>query len=527
MALLKLARRLLSLTQAREFWADTPSAASGTRLSVERMEDRTNPAVTVNFVAATGIATIANDAATSQGVTLSVAGGKLVIDATADLTAGQVTGDATFNAGTKNAELTLTSVKVLNFSTDASKFLDLTATDLSAATALRTVNYVGSDQDDDINLSAANNANAYYNVDHKAGTGQTLQVPAAGVVVATFRDVATASGLTITTNAANSKVALNFKAVTTDVSANLSTTDNGQVASYTNMQVTLAGSASTITGVYGGKGNDTLIGNAQDNVLIGFDGNDTLIGNGGNDQLNANRDFSPSMPGAANVAGVATVSNTSVLDVSDFAAINTAFGAVPGQSATAAALFGKFGFFSFGEGVAALGGAAALNSTGLGADFTTANALTAAASVDTLVGGDGNDGHYGFNNARVTATGGAGSDVFSTNTAGLASTYDGGDGSDLLIGAAGFTLLGGDGDDNLSFAVADANAAQTNQSTASGGTGNDTIGAAFRNITIDAGQGVDAVTLGNFDDVVLVFNTVTNVNGGNLAGIPLVKRVLR
>ena len=41
----------------------------------------------------------------------------------------------------------------------------------------------------------------------------------------------------------------------------------------------------TIENVIGGAGNDTLAGNAQNNVLIGGAGNDTLNGNGGNDTL--------------------------------------------------------------------------------------------------------------------------------------------------------------------------------------------------------------------------------------------------
>lgn len=512
MPLLKLARRLLSLNEAREFWSASPAA----KLGVEQMEDRSTPAVTVNFSNATGIATITNDATTSQGVTLGLVAGKLEVNATADLTGAQVTGDATFNAGTKNADIPLATVKVINLTGTGAKFFDVTANDLSAFTALRTVNYTGGDLDDRIDLTAANAANVYWNVNHGKGTSQTLKVPATGVVVATFGDVGTASDVAITTNAANSKVALSFKGVTTAVSANLTVGAGGSVASYTNMNVTLAagGDSTKIVGVYGGKGNDTLIGNDVGNILIGGDGNDTIVGNGGDDQLNANRDFAPSMPGATNTAGVAVVTSTSVLDVSTFAAIAAANGAVTGASPTASALYTSFGFFSFGEGVAALGGAAGVNSTSLGADFTTANAITATASNDTLIGGDGADGHYGFNNARVAATGGIGNDVFSTNTNGLVSTFDGGDGNDFITGAAGFTLLGGAGDDELSFVVADPNATQANQSTASGGPGNDTIRAAFKNVTVDAGEGTDPlVSVSNDPTVALVRNGTTVLTG--------------
>ena len=61
--------------------------------------------------------------------------------------------------------------------------------------------------------------------------------------------------------------------------------------------------ASKITGVYGGKGSDTIIGNDIGNVLIGFEGNDTMVGNGGNDELAATRDFSPAIGGTSELAG--------------------------------------------------------------------------------------------------------------------------------------------------------------------------------------------------------------------------------
>mgnify|MGYP001807031647 CR=1 FL=1 len=522
MALHKLARRLLSLTQAREFWSASPSA----KLGVERMEDRTVPTVTIVAPDANGIVRVSNNAG-AENVT---------IDTTTN--AGFVTFTTTNNVPVfvapvqaspgGNAKVAVGGIKAIEFTTPGGGALGLTVNTVAAASAtdLRQITYTGGAAGETVNLKNSGNATLFTRVD-MGGGANSYTASDTSVNVLAFSE-ASAGSVAVTPSATNSKTALDFKPVTSPVSANLTVGGGGSLASYAAMNVTLAagGDSSKIVGVYGGKGSDTLIGNAVGNVLIGGDGDDTLVGNGGDDQLNANRDFAPSMPGPTNTGGVAVTGANTVIDITQFAAIAAANGAVTGASASASALYTSFGFFSFGEGVAALTGSAGVNSTSLAADFATANAVTATASNDTLVGGDGNDGHYGFNNARVTATGGAGNDVFSTNVSGLASTYDGGDGDDLLIGAAGFTLLGGAGTDTMSFAVADPNATQPNQSTASGGSGNDTISAAFRNITIDAGEGTDTLTLGNFPDVVVVANSTTGITNG-LPAIPAVRRVVR
>ncbi len=525
MPLPKFVRRLLSLSEASKFWAENPPAAK-TRLGLQLLEDRTTPLVNIVGPDANGIMNVTNNAV-AENVT---------IDTTTF--AGFITFTTTTNVPTfaapvvaapgGNAKIPTAGVKAIDFSTPGGGALGLTANSLVGATELRSINYVGGAGNETVDLTAGGNPNVYYSTFLESGVN-TFKAANLGVNVLYFSQGATGS-VTVTPSATNNKTALGFAGLdaTTPVSANLNVGGGGSLASYGGMNVTLAagGDNTKIIGVYGGKGNDTLIGNNADNFLIGFEGDDTLVGNGGNDQLNANRDFSPSMPGPVNVAGVATFTATTVIDISTFAAIAAANAAVPGQNASGAALYTAFGFFSTGEGVAALGGAGGLNGTSLGADFATANALTATASNDTLVGGDGNDGHYGFNNARVSATGGAGNDVFSTNIAGLASTYDGGDGNDLLIGAAGFTLLGGAGNDDLSFAVATPSATQANQSTASGGAGNDSLSVAFRNITIDAGEGTDTVGLGNFGEDVLVFNGTTVFTGG-IGAFPEVKKVQR
>jgi Ca2+-binding RTX toxin-like protein len=510
MSLLKMARRLLTRPV-------TPKAPvrpiTGTRLGVEQMEDRVNPVAVIAPVAdANGVIQVVN-AGGAATITIRTEG------ATGLRIQGTGAADVTYAAGTFRA------VNVVAADASPITVVNPAGDTLAGVTGLRQIAVTGNAGNDTFNFLGATNPNVYYRVDLGSGAN-TFVAADGGVNLLSFTQGATGS-VAVTTSAANARTALSFRNVTDPVSANLNVTTGGSLANYGGMNVTLAGGANTqITGVYGGAGNDTLIGNNVGNILVGGAGNDNIVGNGGDDQLNANRDFSPSMPGLTNVGGVATINAGTVVDVSQFAPINTAFAGVPNQSPTAAALFAQFGFFGFGEGVAALGGAAGVNSTSLAADFASANAAVAAASDDTLVGGDGNDGHYGFNNARVSATGGIGNDVFSTNVGGLASTYDGGDGNDLLIGAPGFTLLGGANDDNLSFAVADVNAAQPRQSTAIGGPGNDTISASFLNVLVDAGEGLDTVTLANSTTNTLVFTGDTNVVGG-IDSISQVNRVRR
>ena len=68
---------------------------------------------------------------------------------------------------------------------------------------------------------------------------------------------------------------LDFTAKTAPVSVNLLTGSSNDV-----------GVVSRVQNVYGGSGNDTLIGNAQANILQGNGGNDIIVGNAGNDTIN-------------------------------------------------------------------------------------------------------------------------------------------------------------------------------------------------------------------------------------------------
>ena len=521
MSIRKITRRLLS--SAEGVWKPSADQLTGVKLGLEAFEDRIVPAFVIAAAPdANGILQAANNAAGPDNLIISTgAGGKLTVASIFGNTVTDV-------AGVKGINVTTTGANAIGVQ---NKIGD----NLSGLTELRQITVTGGTGTDTVNFAngvAVTNPNIYYKIDLGTGAGQSAIVPDAGVFVLGFSTAATASNLILTPSVANSKVALDFRNAvatvgdTSAVQANLNANAGTAVATYTNMTVTLAAGkdATTIIGVYGSKGNDSLIGNNLGNILIGGEGNDTVIGGTGNDQLNVSRDFAPGMPGNKNVSGVATFDNTTVIDISGFAALSSAFTAVPGTPATAAALFAKFGFFSFGEGVAALNGTAGLNAAATAADFATANNLTVAnKSADLLFGGNGNDGLYGFNNSAMTAYGQGGDDVFSSNTGALPGTYDGGDGNDLLIGAVGVTLLGGAGNDNLSFAVADVNAVQSLQSNANGGTGNDTIAAGFKKVTVDASQDTDTLNIANDASNVLVFNSTTIISGG-VGAIPLVKK---
>ncbi|MFY7951084.1 MAG: hypothetical protein ACOVT5_01130 [Armatimonadaceae bacterium] len=67
MSLFKLARRLLSMNDARDVWADASPAAP--RLGLQQLEDRTTPLVNIVGPDANGIMTVTNNAA-AENVTI-------------------------------------------------------------------------------------------------------------------------------------------------------------------------------------------------------------------------------------------------------------------------------------------------------------------------------------------------------------------------------------------------------------------------------------------------------------------------
>jgi Ca2+-binding RTX toxin-like protein len=97
------------------------------------------------------------------------------------------------------------------------------------------------------------------------------------------KEFATTTGRTLLADSNGGIDSINVSAVTGNSTINL---NDGSTS-------TIAGKALTITGgvekAFSGDGNDTLIGNALTNVLLGGRGNDTLNGGGGTDRLQGGR----------------------------------------------------------------------------------------------------------------------------------------------------------------------------------------------------------------------------------------------
>ncbi|OPK02803.1 S8 family serine peptidase [Pseudomonas veronii] len=277
---------------------------------------------------------------------------------------------------------------------------------------------------------------------------------------------------------------------------------------------TIAGKSLTITGtlekVYAGDGNDTLTGNALDNVLVGGRGNDTLNGGAGSDRLEGGQGNDSLTGGLAedlfivrrevgstdtitdfnSASGIEKIVLVGFTDVPDFTAVTlTQVGTQvrinlgQGQTllvnnTTVAALSEQnFTFITtphFLEEYVArwvnprrtagtagadnllLPGGADLSAFGMGGD----DLISAISPNDLLDGGDGNDQLLG-DEAGYTPypgtdwiEGGAGNDFL-----------DGGDGDDMLVGGSGLDsiygqggndyLIGGSGDDYLDGGVGD------------------------------------------------------------------------
>ena len=237
-----------------------------------------------------------------------------------------------------------------------------------------------------------------------------------------------------------------YAEVTTNLTINLNLTTAQSMGS--------AGSDTLISieGLIGGSGNDTLIGNASDNILDGGAGNDTLLGGAGNDIL---------IGGTGNDR----LDGGDGLDVASFADLTTGI---------------------------------EIDLSNFSGTITTALGTDTLISIEGLIGGSGND----VLKAGATATyldGGAGNDFLGGSA--FDDTLIGGAGDDAIAGGAGNdTIGGGDGDDTL--------LGQAGDDTISGGTGRDFIDGGDGNDTINAGDANDWINGGNGNDLI-------NGDGGN------------
>jgi Ca2+-binding RTX toxin-like protein len=313
-------------------------------------------------------------------------------------------------------------------------------------------------------------------------------------------------------------------------------------------QNTVAAGNDTLTGIenlVGSRLNDTLIGNADANVIEGGLGNDTLVGGAGNDTA--------SYTGAA--AGVAvslalqgTAQNTGITGIDTLSGFQNLQGSVFNDTLTGDAtenvLSGGDGDDTLNPG-ANTGGTVDLLDGGAGSDTASFAGYTANVTASL---NDATDGIATVGGVQIAVlrnienlTGGDGNDVLTGNA--NANVIDGGLGDDVLNGGAGLDTVSFGGTTGVTVDLS----VQTAQNT---GVGNDTIigfenvrtGSGADTITGDAndniffdGGGVDTYTGGNGIDTVdysaatsavtVNLNTITAQNTGTFGGRDAIREI--
>lgn len=256
-----------------------------------------------------------------------------------------------------------------------------------------------------------------------------------------------------------------------------------------------------------GSGNDTLIGNASDNVLTGGAGDDTIDGNAGVDTLviNAARSGATVSDLGGGDYEVVTVDGTDRFTGVEF--LQFTDGIVDLATLTDAGSGGT-------DGTPArdvmLGGEGNDTLNGFGGD----DRLDGQDGNDVLNGGDGDDELLG-RGGNDAMLGGEGNDTMAASD-GSDTLYGGeghdsmggGTGDDSLYGEAGADILGaGRGNDRIEAGGGD--------DIASGGQGNDAVYGGAGNDTLAGGRGVDSVYGGNGNDSMGGGNDNDTMYGGD------------
>jgi Ca2+-binding RTX toxin-like protein len=251
---------------------------------------------------------------------------------------------------------------------------------------------------------------------------------------------------------------LNFSALSTAVTVNLTSDTSTATMAQRIVRMGLPGQSANIENVFGGSGNDFITGNAANNSLYGNGGNDTLIGGNGSDYLDGGEGNDLLKGGNHDDVLVGGVGNDYLMGEAGRDILNGGEGfdtlvgglgddtyqfdtATNNQIDTVVELVG--------EGIDTLNFAALTTSVMVDLTSDTPLATMAkrivkvgspgqSANFENVVGGSGNDQITG-NSANNLLIGGAGND-----------TINGGDGNDVLRGISGRNLLiGGTGADLL------------------------------------------------------------------------------
>jgi len=279
---------------------------------------------------------------------------------------------------------------------------------------------------------------------------------AAGAGNDTYRFDADAQLGRVTVDDSSGRDSLDFSLTTSaNVGVNLSLASVQTVNQ--NLRLTLKTSTS-IENVTGGARNDTLIGNALANVIIGGGGSDNLRGNAGNDTY---------IFGTASKAEIDTIVETSA---GGFDSLN--FGSITTNVTVDLSL-----------------------STSQTVHFNRSLILQAGANIETVTGGSGNDRLTG--NAR-------------------ANVLRGGAGNDTLIGGAGSDrLIGGLGNDAYVFRNAVSAETDTVEESANGGTDTLFFGSVTKNVHVYLGTTDTQAVYTNMQLKLSSLLDVENVTGGS------------
>lgn len=264
---------------------------------------------------------------------------------------------------------------------------------------------------------------------------------------------------------------LNFSSLTTStgITVNLNTTTS---------QATGVGSSIilNIEHLYGGKGNDTFTGNADNNKLRGNEGNDTLIGGAGNDQLDGGNGIDSMIGGDGN--------DNYFVDNAEDVVLETNADSKVGGIDTVNSFRTSYQLGNNIENGIILATSAA-DMAGNNLD----NFITAGVGNNLINGGDGLDTvSY---DSGTSATAGV---TVSLAVTGAQSTV--GSGSDTLVSIE--NLRGSQYDDVLT-GNANANRIEghTGNDSLVGGDGNDSLGGGLGNDTLTGGAGVDRFMFGS------------------------------
>lgn len=279
----------------------------------------------------------------------------------------------------------------------------------------------------------------------------------------------------------------------------------------------------SIEDVWGGHGDDTIVGNEANNGLIGYDGNDTISGGGGDDFIRGGdgADIENGNAGNDTFVGAADSGNDTLNGGAgrDIVMYNGAKAGVTVNLATGTA-----------------SGSAPDDAAGIGIDkLVSIEVVYGTAFDDTFKGSKGDDTFYGGAGAD-TESGAGGNDTFLGGSDAGNDTLNGGGGTDTVnygLAAAGIivdlargtakAVAPGDGanigtDKLVSIEVV---IGSIYNDTLKGGAGNDTLIGDFGNDLLIGGDGIDTASYANIvgGRGVTVSLAITGVQDTTSAGL--------